>query len=614
MNTLKSCLIALVMISSNATAWYPEYTVLASDFVLGNNFLKPTTFHTMQVYSLGEGFQDLYSSPMDDISSNPAAGLMTASRHFVQLDLGGQQLFDNQEPMFNEWRSGGVAYDYYYPGPWSQYRQTEEKEDYEPAMRFVYLGYPVKSLAKTRLGLSFDWIYGISEFYQPYDNWGFRLTDAMGSSYESSAEDPYNDYRLREAGDDENINQGFHLSLFIAQPLTSNTDIGARFTLGNEAVDGNYRDYNFNDQSGYYDEYVQFNEVQKERIQDFSSHELMLGTNTLRKDGSILGLSAGFITGNLERLFNEQDTSKYYSLMRDPYPEFTLDDSVSYTRTSNHISNKSWVYDGQTFYGGLQYRSASESRIQYRFSVYGEKRLADLLESESMLQNSSHASRYFYYYDTSLTQYSSNSWATLERSGSGTLEQQSFRGSGGINWNVSPTFRFLGGIFVTWSDRQLSAEEPFQGEKYAYTYRDGNYYNNGTDVVRQIDEKDFYWQRNERDFMLGIPVGFMLEFGQYFQLNSGLTKNFRKTEISENYDVIVQRYYHVKNSNGTITTIDDQDYVDGYEFPDIKTFDDDFDFNTGLSFIFSDNFSATVVFTNAFSDNYYMKLGAHLSW
>ncbi|MEA3287455.1 MAG: hypothetical protein U9Q77_08795 [Candidatus Marinimicrobia bacterium] len=610
MTTIRTFLFTLLVISSSATAWYPEYTVMASDLVLGQNFLAPASFHSMTVYSLGVEFQDLYNSPLDNISKNPAAGLSGNSRHLLQLELGGQHLFDGgfESP-------GRVVpmYDYYYYLPRSQYRQTEEEQDYEPAFRFVYLGYPLKGAAETRLGIAFDWIYGISEFYQPYDEWNFRGYNAVGAALESS-EDPYEDYNLREAGDDLNINQGYHLTFFLAHPLTKNTDIGARLTMNDESVDGNLRDYSFYDQSDYYDDYVSVYDSQTEREQAFNSTDLMLGINTKRADGSSLGFSGGVLLGKLDRLFNVTDSSRHFSLMEDPYPDHTLDDSTFYSRNSTHLSEKNWNYDGQTFYLGFQYLYPETKGKQFSFTLYGEDRRADLVESESLDQRSAYDSRHFYYYDTSLYEYSSSSWAVLERNGSGQLRQKLFRMSGGVDWTVSPAFRFLGGLSIQYKDRELSADEPFSGEKYAYTDRTGGSHATRLDIQRQIDEKEFSWQRSEQQLSFGLPVGFLFRFGEYFQLQSGLTKVFLKTDINEYFDVIVRRDYSFRDNNGVITETNETNFVDGYKFPDIKTFDDGFDFNAGMSFIYNDNFSASVVFTNAFNEEYVIKLGGRLSW
>ena len=586
---------------------------MASDFVLGKNFLAPIQYHSMDVYGLGEGFQNLYSSPIDEINSNPAAKFDLHSKHFFQLDLGGQELFDDESSV-----PGGVYPMYEYSSmimpTWSQYRQAEEKEDYEPAFRIFYLGHPLKSLDNLRLGMAFDWIYEISEFYQPYDYWGIRYLDAMGADYENSGDEPYDDYNLRQAGDDENINQGYHLSFFAAHPLTSSINIGMRYTLTDEQVDGSLWDMRSDDQSDYYDEAISFNDSETERKQEFISNDLMIGLDLSLGDGANLGFSAGMLAGDLDRDFNQTDSSMYHYVQYDPYPDLSLDDSLFYSSTYTHRSTKNWDYDGQTLYGGIQYRSSETNGIHYRFSVYGEQRKADLSESENMLQNNDYSNRYFSYYDTTRSEYTSISWATVERNGTGNFEHLLFRGTGGIDWNVSPTFRFLGGLQLQMSDRQLTSKEPFAGEKYAFTERDGNYYYSGTDERSQIDEKEFAWNRSEQEFTVRLPVGFIFKFGEFFQLQSGLTKVFRKTDVSENYDVIVERYYHTRNNNGVVTTVDDSDYVDGFKFPDINTFDNTFEFNGGLSFVFADNFAASLVFSNAFADNYSIKLGGQLKW
>lgn len=586
---------------------------MASDFVLGQHFLAPATFHSMTMVSLGEGFSDLYGEHLDELSTNPAFLLPTGSRHFLQIDFAGETFSASKMPM-NGMGLDAISQDFYVGGTWSQYRASEEKEDYDPVFRLIYSGYPFNFMPKTQLGVAVDWIYGVSEFYQPIDNWGIRTMDAMGSSYENVSEVPYDDYRLREAGDDLNVNDGYHLTIFYAHPLSSTFDIGARFTYADEAVDGTLMNHDRQDQSDYYDEYLSFYESRKDRGQDFTSRDVMLGINSKRNDGSVLGFSAGMLTGNLDRSFNERDTSNYYYFLLDQYPGISLDDSIANFQISNQVSERNWVYDGRTIYGGSQYRSVPVNGLQFRFSIYGENRQADLVESESMFRRSRYESDYFNHYDTTLSEYASVSWATLERAGTGKLEQKVYRGSGGINWVVSPDFHFFGGLYFNQSDRRLSSVEPFLGNKYARTDRSGNSYYSGTRILSQFDDKDFVWHRREQQLTFRIPVGFTYDLGEYVQISSGVSKVFRKTAITENYDAIVHHYDHLSDNNGSVTSVSDSNYVEGYRFPDVKSFDDGFDFNAGVSFNIANKLVANVSLSNAFRQDYIIKLGAQISW
>lgn len=601
----------LFIFSSNAFAWYPEYSVMASDFVLGRGFLAPTSYHSMSVYALGDGFRDLYDSPLDNIGINPAAGLEMDSKHFFHLDLAGQDFFGDGAQI----DGGGIMpyYDTYYSNPWSYYRQNEEKLDYEPAFRLVYLGYPLAAFKNTRLGFSVDWMYELSEFYQPYDVWGFGYRDAFGAEYATNDADPYENYRVRQAGDDENTNEGYNMTFFLAHPLTSKTDVGIRFTSSTESVDGSLANYSFSDENNYSDIYEYFSESNTIREQSFASTDLMLGVNTKLDGNAEFGVSLGMLSGDLERVFDEQDSSNYYSMDYDRYPEITLDDSTYYSSSSDHQSGKDWNYDGQTLYGGLQYRTENSNGINYRFSLYAEQRKADLTESESLYQSNNYRSRYFNYYDSTVSEYYSTTWATVERTGTGVFEQSLLRGSAGIDWTVSPKFRFLGGIYLNKRDRLQTANEPFTGEKYSYWDRSDNYYNPGIDIHRQEDEQEFRWERNENELTVGLPVGIVLDFGKFFQFNTGLTKIFRRTEITETYDVVVFRRL-VEQGDGTVTRTEETNFVDGYNFPKIKTFDNTLIFNTGLSFVFAENFAATVVLSKAFADEYALKIGGQISW
>lgn len=608
MKTITKISIIVLICISGLFAWYPEYTVMASDFVVGKNFLAPVNYHSMTVYSLGEGFRDLHRSPLDDISRNPSAGIQIDSRHFFHLDLGGQSMAEQIDASYPE-----PYYDYGYYYPWSNYRESETQGEYDPLFRLVYLGHPIPAWKSTRLGVSFDWMYELSEFYQPIYFWGYGARDAMGNDFAEADVDPYDDYRLKQAGDDENANEGYNLSFFVSQPLGSLIDLGVRYTVSNETVDGILYDFNLYDKSEWADDYLSRWESEKIREQKFSSQDLMAGLTYKPSEKSEIGISAGLLSGSLDRVFNESDTSNYYSMQLDPYPEYTLDDSSYYRRTSDLRSKKNWKYDGRTVYGGVQYYTRGGQGVNLRVVLYGENRSADLTEAETLFQTYNYESKYYAYWDSTVSRYSSNSLATMVRSGIGEFTQNLYRASIGVEWDVSPTFNFLGGLYVVNRQRTQTATEPFEGEKSTEWSRSG-YWNPGTWGSRQQDLKEFSWERTEDEFTVILPVGIDFSFAQMFKLRSGFSKTFRKREVKERYDVIVSRYWRETENNGTVTVDLDENYVDGHRFPDEKSFDDGYIFNAGLSFSYSNIFSASLIYTTAFENDRTLKLGGQLSW
>lgn len=593
--------------------WYPEYTVMASEFVVGKDFLSPVNYNSMTVYALGEGFRDIHRSPLDDIGRNPSAGLGMGKRHFLHLDLGGQTMWDEGTTDINY---PYPMYDYGYSSyiPWSSYRESEEQSQYDPLFRLVYLGYPIPALQSTRIGISFDWMYELSEFYQPVYFWGYGARDAMGNDFAETDVDPYDDFQLKQAGDDENANEGYNMSLFLSHSLSSNLDLGVRYTKSSETVDGILSDYDLYDRSEWADEYWSLWDSEKIRTQDLKSNDFMVGVTSKLGEGSELGVSAGFLTADMERVFNETDTSNYYSLQLDPYPQYTLDDSSYYSRTSDLRSMKNWSYSGQTYYGGIQYFTKATPNVDVRFVLYGEQRQADLTESESLYQTYNYESKYYAYWDSTSSRYSSSSLATLSRSGTGEFSQDLYRASLGVEWDVSPSFNFLGGLYVLSRSRSHTATEPFEGVKSTDWERTAGW-SPGTESSRQTDKKEFSWERTENEFTVILPVGVEFMFAEYFQFQSGFSKSFSRLETKEQYDVIVETYRRETTTNG-VTRVDDAllPYVDGYRFPDQKRFDDGYTFNAGLSFAYSDRFSVGLIFTTAFENDRTMKLGGQLTW
>ncbi|MFH1852708.1 MAG: hypothetical protein ABIA75_10215 [Candidatus Neomarinimicrobiota bacterium] len=607
MGRLKQILLIESTLIANLLAWYPDYSVMATDFVVPRSFLAPARIQSIGLQSLGPDFFRIYRNPVDDSFQNPAY-LKQVSGSYLYLEISGDS--ENETSVDN---NDGVYRDYYmtdmYPYYWSPYQYTEEPAVDEPIASLIYLGQPLKWLP-LRVGGAFEYYFDRQPFYQPYwYGWGWRNMDAVGATYETNLVDPYDDYRVVEAGDNLQDEKGYRINSFAALPVLGRLVLGARLTLLEKSVDGIYTDLNFNDDSQWADEYLSFNSDERRRDQNLSQQDLALGVLLNLGEATRFGVTVGYINGDIERELIESDTSRYYSRY---FWQADTTHGQYYNSSSAYSSAKNWQYDGATQYGEAHGDIGVNEDVTLRFSAYYEKRLADLVESESMWRHSSHFSHYWNYYDTTDYDYENNSHASLERSGTGEYSFDNLRLSFGADWRLAPEIRFIGGVVFDRKNDRKTADEPFQGAKYSYY--GNNWYEYYSNEYTQIDDKRFNWWRKEAYATISVPTGVIVNIGDNLELSVGLTKVIKTTDIDEGYDLIVYHDEEIRQIDGMIIASTDSAYVDGHSFPGTHLFSDEYQMNAGVAFKYHDNFKITAALKESILEPRSFKIGAEFHW
>lgn len=589
-------------------AWYPDYSVMVTDYVLPQRYLAPMKIHSIGLQALGVEFNGLYNHPLDNAFRNPAYLGLNNGQYFY-LDLAG----DQSEPAAEDevYARPGIYHDLAYSSPyyWSPYREQAPAEVQEPLGRLVYLGRPMK-LFPLRLGLTAEYFFARQEFYQPYwYSWGWREYDANGAAYDQELVDPYEDYRLVESGENNQDEQGFRISSFIAMPLFSFLSTGMRLTIDRREIDGDYRDFNNYDDSPWRDEYLRYNSVVKTRDQVFEQYDLSVGVMINSGGNSRLGATVGRITGNIDRRLAESDSSYYYSRY---FHHPDTNRSNTYRSSSGYSSNKDWIYDGHGNYGMIHGDWQVTEAAQIRWGLHFEDRQADLNESESMWRRSRHHSIYWYNDISDYRENDSHSRMQIERTGSGIYRAKNYRINLGVDWWLSPKVRFVGGLALMTDTDKRRAEEPFLGEKYTFYRREWN--NNSEVEYLQTDDKSFSWRRDKRVNQASLPTGVIVKAGESVELTLGLTKIIRTVDIEEGYDLVVYHETNTHRIDGTTITSSDSAYVDGYQFPDINLLDNYYELNAGISFKYRERFRITAAFHESILEPRFFKIGAEFKW
>jgi len=614
MSTLTNILLILTLLVPQLQAWYPEYSVLATDFPVRNDFLRPLQMHSAALQGMGEYFNYIYKVQPDFRFIDPTYPLGDI-QHIFYMDLGAETVWEDGatnssiSPIYND-LSRSYTGDYAF---WSPYRELSHEQIPEPSFRIFYLSRLGKSPGALTLGGSYSLSYDETQFYQPYTFDYFRNYDAMGAEYDNT--EAYEDYRLRETGEDESISTEHQVNFFLSKAISSHLTLGARLGLVQADVDGNYGDYQFYDQSEWADEYENLRDNDVKRIQSQKMNDINLGMAYTTAQHQRFALNGGITSGRLERNFTESDTSRYHSITLNPDDNIATIDSNIYRSTSYYVDEKEWQYDGNGYYMRFLAELPENENLMFRFGGLAEWRSADLTESESMLRRSNYFNQYYASWDNVWRRYSSRSMVDLERQGSGSYRSEFYQISGGVEWQLQPTLNFYGGLYLEHYDRLQEAQEPFTGTKQAFTSTQGYGYDYEEYEALQSDVKTFAWEQHQWRTTLAAPLGLEYQVLPAIGLQLGLTKVFQRTRITEAYDVIVEEYHYTEIEDGVTTRDDvDSDYVDGYVYPDIKDFDDRFDFNAGLNIRSGDKLRVSVVLTNAFREEYAIKIGGSISW
>ena len=98
-------------------SWYPDYSVLATELKLEDDFLSPLTMNSTDLQGLGKHFQFLYPGQADLRFIDPTYPLLKG-KHFFYMDLGSEQVWESNAsvdpwgPYYSYSSSSSVLSDY----------------------------------------------------------------------------------------------------------------------------------------------------------------------------------------------------------------------------------------------------------------------------------------------------------------------------------------------------------------------------------------------------------------------------------------------------------------------------------------------------------------------
>jgi len=598
---------------SQLYGWYPTYTVLATDFKVRSDLLRPLEMYSASIYGLGEAFQYIDPGQTGLSFLNPAASLKTEVKRMLYAELGPKVLFTagDKESRFDLAEPGYAMDSYVGDYYWNPYRELSHEDIPAPIFSLFYLTRLGEMKNAPQLGLAFSYSYDETQFYEPYDYWGWWDRNAMGGALEDAGDEvAYDDYRLRQYGKDVSTSYGYRLNAFFSKPFSDRLSAGIRIGLVNEDVDGSYRDFDSYDQSEYQNEYENYYNREVTRLQTYSLTDIQLGGIYTRPGDRRYHLSIGMTNGILDREIGESDTSFYHST----WIYTSGSDTNRYTRSANFIDDRNWEYDGGGYYLKFMAEMPGKEGVHIRYAGRLEIQNADLTESESSLRRSDYVSSYYYESEDLYREWDSYSRMDYERSGTGTYQRSYYDISAGADWQFMSHIHILGGMYASYSSVHQDASEPFEGSKYTEEHQSGHEWRPEDYEGSEYDRKRYSWDRSAYRTHVAFPFGVKLDYENKIELRLGMTRYFERLFTTEEYDVIVYEHHVEEIEDGVTTASADSNYVDGYVFPDIAEFDNRFEFNGGLRFNASAHSHLDLVFTSAFRKDYAFILSGSFSW
>lgn len=596
-------LLLVLLMSFPLKAWYPEYSVLVSEYKNTVAFFRPVEFYSIELEAIGKYFSVIYPGQTDLVFQNPAyLGQIKKNLFSLALDRNPEKHKTGHMLDGGIWYNERVASPYHFP---MQPHESEEKLN--PLAQAVLL-------KKTRIGMSFgaslEYFYNRNPFYQPSWYWGpMRYADGMGAGMEEGAKDPYGDYGLVSEAENLETEEGLHLAGFGALKVWEGLSIGLKAAMKERNTSGDYRDLDIHTDSPGASDYESYYDLMKKGLSDLKEKEAGFGILFTSPGKAEFGINGGWIGGTAEKSYLESDTSRYYNSYSygGNYPGTNEYESGNY-----YLSDKNWKYTGEGIYGSIQGRIIQGSDVELVFSGRIEKTGADLDESESMLRRSSYSSDWYSIYDSTWYRHNSSSRSTLDRPGKGKLSRTKYIVDLGGTWEMSPAVKLTGGISYLNETSTLEATEPFEGSSYAWHWS-----SNLTEYESEsaIDEvKTYKWDGTSTRTILAFPAGIIITMNKFIEFRLGATKIIETLDETEKYDVIVTRRYKSESINGNETITDKKNYVEGYKLPGVHTFTDGVDIHIGGTLSLRENLKLYVALLSSDFEPERARFGLSIHW
>ena len=499
-------------------AQYFNEQVLEKSFEKTDFFFHPSYLNPYGIGGFGDVAPVLLDEPLLNLQLNPAYIVADSFKtQFLYMD------FRN---------SRDIVDDSYYPGwPCSSYLSssylpypfyyTQIRKALEPVFSGAYLLRPFQKFRDWTVGVTYQIISQDEPYYNvPQDVYQSNI----GYDYNGNATAERSDIPIvdRYQGNDEMHQEGHFFSLFTGVRMLPRIDVGLRLSRVLFDRNGTLGSENQWEDNWYYD-YRSYRYDEMQRSQEYAHWDISGGLNYTIKKDAVLGITGGYLKGQVDQMFNHQHQYTY------DYDQENKENNWSHYY-QNGYTDQDWNHDGRTFYGSLNLstRLTSENTLNLNYKMMHEN--VDI----GLFSNILDTSFSNYNYGDSLWQYEGHylSKLTDDRTGSGNQEGLRHYLTAAMKMQIQPRTALHFGFQYQHHDVKTKTVENVLAYRFTDNHWEDNY--NIEQYSHLVDEKKaLHWDLKINTYTFQIPVVISHRLSKTFELMFGVNRRFTGWEITD---------------------------------------------------------------------------------
>lgn len=554
------------------------------DFFFLSNQLNPFGMGDFQQTSPG-----LIDNPFLNLIVNPANLDSDSSRktHFY-MDFRSIHNYETEPNYIMPFYDNQNFYnDIYFP-----YYYTEPHKKLIPVFSGGIIFQPLNLWGRElNFGITYQAIFQDEDYYfVPFDIYRSSIGyDYAGNEVTERTDIPIID---KYSGKDRMHHVAHFLTFYHGFRLTNNTKFGLRANRTLFSRDGAYGSHNF--WESFYDyESTSLWENFENREQSYQHWDFNGGFKIKLNDKFVLGLSAGFLWGDVTQSLTNEDSS-FYS-----YGEFGVSDDWSFYHKYGE-SSKHWDHDGKSSYGGfdVSYKVSDKKKVNFYYQF--NQQCSKIYLSANVVDTS--YSSYNYEWDEYIYTGENNYSLSDFRKGRGDRKINSHRAMGALQWKMEENKKLSFGIQIDYQLGKTNTNEHVISDRHYgghYTsYSDTNRYNY-YDGVRE--DKELLWDFETRLLTVQIPVIFNWQISSKVELIFGLNRKMSSWRIDDKTLAL----FKYKETSTVASTEREENFGERYTEPQEKRTDVRTTFLGGLVISPAKYFNIRIMAVPNFSNTYY---------
>ncbi len=490
------------------------------DFFFVPNYLNPYGLSNFVTTTPG-----LIDDPLLNLVINPANIYSDSSTNtYFYLDFRNTRIKEDRDQ-------------FYYPMPMLDYRESfsydriyyptyyiQTRRALEPVFSGALLSRPFKSAFKGLfVGLTYQAIFQNEGYYSvPLDIYRSNIGyDYAGNRTWESLDIPIID---RYSGTDDMRQTGHFLSFYTGYKLNKKLQVGFKANRTLFIRDGSFGSNNFWENLSRY-KYSSVMYDIRTRKQDYDHLDFSGGLNYNLSDRTRFGVHSGYLWGEANQAFNQEDSSLYKS------GQINVGSDWSYYWKKG-TTLQDWSHDGKTVYGGLNLNVRFDQSKSFNFYYLYSHHQTDLLLSSDLMDSS-----YSNYRNQWSDGYYHSRWDyDLQdvRTGTGERINMIHRLMTALQWQIEGTKRIYVGMNLEIQNQTINTDEHVLSKRHSQSYYISHYEPTGRTYFDEITEdKNLLWDFKAKRVNFQIPIIFTWKLSESIEVLLGLNRKMTSWEIDD---------------------------------------------------------------------------------